>query len=589
MGKKRRSKKSVSKTSDKGSVGAQPKAAPPKEVSAGAFRQLLSREWVQVALVLLWGFLLRLWNVLEMRANSPFFDLPATDSQHFDNLAKVIAAGDWLGSDVFYYNPLYPYFLGSLYALFGPNYLLVKVIQSLFGCASCLLIYIIAKRVTTQRAALIAALAAASYAIFIFHEELLLTAVLSMFAMLLSIWLLLRFKESPTLLRSAVAGISLGFAFVARPTFFPFIATVWLVVAFWKRGIPFLISRLAVFGVAATLMVIPVTIRNYVVGDDLVLIAAHTGYNVYLGNNPESSGYLSMPSAIPRTLVDNPTDQRQWFKETAEKDLGRELKPSEVSQYWSAKGWAYITGHPGEWLGKVWDRLVRIANEYEFSDNQNYYFSQQFSTVLRLPLLVYGVVLPFALLGMVVAFRKRRKFSLLYLFVAGYTVGLLGFFINARYRMLMVPLLIIFAAHGLYWLGMKLREKEMKPAVKGIALLAVFFAVSHVNLGKAGSKSAHYIDYYNLANKYSAKERFEEAIAAYRKSIAMNPNYLSSHNNLASVLEKSGQYEAARDKWQDVLKMAERKGSPLHIERARKHLAFVSQKLTPSDKNISKR
>ena len=45
-----------------------------------------------------------------------------------DDHPRRIAAGDWLGGEVFYQSPLYPYFLGALYTLFGDG----KAAGSLF-------------------------------------------------------------------------------------------------------------------------------------------------------------------------------------------------------------------------------------------------------------------------------------------------------------------------------------------------------------------------------------------------------------------------------------------------------------------------
>jgi tetratricopeptide (TPR) repeat protein len=331
-----------------------------------------------------------------------------------------------------------------------------------------------------------------------------------------------------------------------------------------------------VLGTAAALMIAPVTIRNYAVGDDLVLISSHTGSNIYLGNHEDSNGYFVLPRSMPRTLIDNPTDVRDYFKKMAEEDIGRELKPSEVSQYWSAKGFEYISSHPVDWLKLAGQKLMRLVNEYESSDNQSYYFSKQYSPVLTLPLFGYGFVLPLALLGMILAFRQRERLALLYLFVAAYSASLVLFFVTSRYRMLMVPYLIMFAAFAVRWLTERLREQRFAPFLKAAALLGLFIAVAFINI-QGVSKEPQFIDYYNMANKYLNKGRFEEAIDAYQQSIEIRRDYLSSHNNLANAYQRSGQIEKAREKWRDVLELAKRKGSEQHIQRAKRKLREIER------------
>src|ERR1043166_1336078 len=77
-----------------------------------------------------------LWQIRE----SPVFTLLMGDAVGYDAWAQQIANGDWLGHDVFYQAPLYPYFLGALYVLFGKNLLAVRLIQIVIGAASCVLL-----------------------------------------------------------------------------------------------------------------------------------------------------------------------------------------------------------------------------------------------------------------------------------------------------------------------------------------------------------------------------------------------------------------------------------------------------------------
>ena len=52
--------------------------------------------------------LIHIWQIKP----SPFFDILLGDANGYDQWAQRLAAGDWIGSDVFYQAPLYPYFLG---------------------------------------------------------------------------------------------------------------------------------------------------------------------------------------------------------------------------------------------------------------------------------------------------------------------------------------------------------------------------------------------------------------------------------------------------------------------------------------------
>ena len=56
---------------------------------------------------------LHVWQI----SAGPFFDLPMGDAADFHAWALELAGGEWLGEGVFYRAPLYPYFLGAVYAL----------------------------------------------------------------------------------------------------------------------------------------------------------------------------------------------------------------------------------------------------------------------------------------------------------------------------------------------------------------------------------------------------------------------------------------------------------------------------------------
>ena len=54
---------------------------------------------------------LRLLHLWQMRG-TPYFSTLMGDARGYDQWAQRLAAGDWIGSDVFYQAPLYPYFSG---------------------------------------------------------------------------------------------------------------------------------------------------------------------------------------------------------------------------------------------------------------------------------------------------------------------------------------------------------------------------------------------------------------------------------------------------------------------------------------------
>src|SRR5688500_10583372 len=134
---------------------------------------------------------IRILHVWQIRP-SPFFDVLMGDANGYDLWAQRLAGGDWIGSDVFYQAPLYPYFLGVIYAIGGRDLLVVRIIQAVIGSASCVLLGMAGARLFSARAGLIAGLALALWAPAIFFDALLQKSVLDMFFVCLALYLIAR-------------------------------------------------------------------------------------------------------------------------------------------------------------------------------------------------------------------------------------------------------------------------------------------------------------------------------------------------------------------------------------------------------------
>src|SRR5437667_11926305 len=103
------------------------------------------------------AFTLRIVHIWQMR-NAPFFTLLVGDARSYDEWAQRIAGGEWIGRDVFYQAPLYPYFLGTIYSLAGRSLMAVRIVQAVIGACSCVLIGAAARRLFSERVGLIAGL-----------------------------------------------------------------------------------------------------------------------------------------------------------------------------------------------------------------------------------------------------------------------------------------------------------------------------------------------------------------------------------------------------------------------------------------------
>ena len=135
--------------------------------------------------------LLHLWL---MRA-SPYFSVLLGDSAGYDAWARRLAAGDWIGTEVFYQAPLYPYVMGLIYTVAGPSPMAVRVVQAVLGAASCTLVGLAAHRAFSRRVGVAAGVGLALYAPAIFFDGLLQKASLDLFFVALALYLITRIVD----------------------------------------------------------------------------------------------------------------------------------------------------------------------------------------------------------------------------------------------------------------------------------------------------------------------------------------------------------------------------------------------------------
>jgi tetratricopeptide (TPR) repeat protein len=534
-------------------------------------------EWLVVGGIFLAALSLRLLNLQQIQAHDPFFALPSADPRFYDLWAREIAAGDWLGEGVFLQGPLYPYLLGLVYRLFGVSFLVPRLLQCLLGSITCVLVWALGRQLFDRRVGVVAAGLTCVYSMLIFYEGSLLIANVLPPINLLLLLAVLRGLEAPAPGRWGLAGALTALASLARPNMilYALFIALWLPWALGRglsRG-----RRLALVGAFCAgfgLLVLPSAIRNYVVSGDRVLITAAAGMNFYNGNNPDANGVHRVPNPFRRAQADHPVEQNRVYEQYAERELGGALQASEVSSYWLERGLEYVRRHPLDWLGLELRKLGLFFNAFEVWNNRSYDVTRQFSWVLRLPLLGFGAMAPFALVGLWLTAGGWRRLTPVYALLGVHLLTALAFFVLSRYRMPIVPVLAVFAASAVVWFFDAVRAGRGSQLAKGA--LATALALAAVNLpieSVFGISNDLSVAYYNLGNKYRSLEKYELAIAQYQRSLDLNAGYISAHNNLALTYEKTGRHDAeAVATWLRVLEMGREQGLPRYVEIASRHL-----------------
>ena len=151
---------------------------------------------MMAAVIFLVAIAVRVAHIWAFR-DTPLFDVLLGDAGAYDAWGQRLAGGDWVGTDVFYQAPLYPYFLGALYATVGRDLLIVRIVQALIGSASAVLLAAAAARLFSRRVAWVTGLGLALYAPAIFFDTLLQKTVLDVFFVCLALWISSRVMAGP--------------------------------------------------------------------------------------------------------------------------------------------------------------------------------------------------------------------------------------------------------------------------------------------------------------------------------------------------------------------------------------------------------
>ncbi len=539
-----------------------------------------------LTIILIIYFLIHLLYFAQSSKN-PFYSYPLGDPLYFDRYASQIAEGNFLGDEVFHKAPLYQYFLGAIYSVFGHNYTAPRVIQALLNVLSSIFVFLISKKIFGKAAAWTALLLCVSSGVAVYYAGELLMPSLLTFLMLISVFVFMKAMEKKSKSLYFLSGFLFGLTSITRPNFLvP--ALVFTAIAALVQKKNFL-TPAAVILSGLLLAIAPVTLRNFLVGKDFVPISSQGGVIFYIGNNIESNG---MTAVIPGTGDD-------WDDiALAERETGKTLKPSEASNFWFKKTLNEIKEHPSSFTALLVKKTVYFFNGLEIPNNQNMYLSsggtflsalvKRIGPVKNFMLYIpSGIIIPMGLSGLALAaFKKRRKAFVPALLIISYSASLIVYFVFSRLRAPLLPFFVLFGSFFAVSVSQYAVKKNFLAVSLSFALFLLLSAFSnyrfikkdfsseamlHFNLGL---KSFNQSDYENAFGEFTAclksesrypranlnlglisykKGDLSSAMSYYEREIELNPNEARTYNNIAVLYSRTGRDSLAVENWKKAI------------------------------------
>jgi 4-amino-4-deoxy-L-arabinose transferase-like glycosyltransferase len=508
---------------------------------AGMILKLLKERPIISVLIL--GGILRLLYLM-FYLGDPQWNQLLVDSLFHDYWAQSIADGNILGQEAFFRAPLYIYILGGIYTIFGHSLLAARIFGHICGLLGIFITWKISLQLFSKKTAVVAALIHALYPIAIYFESELL--VDSFFTLLieLSVWLFLKAGQERNIRTYILAGLFTGLAIITRPVLMALVPLylIWIFLSIENKKAAFKTASLLI--VIIVLVISPVTLRNLIVSNDFVLVSSSGGINFYIGNNEYAEGYSA---AMPPPLGHNWRIKDIRF--LAEKETGRIMKASEISQFYYEQGLNWIIQNKTDFIRLYLSKLYLLMNNLEISNNRNLPLFFGSNPILRYNPIRFGIIMSLAVLGiafLLIKGQMDRWRPFLILFVAGYLLIISMFFINARFRLPVIPFLMILSGYGLTGLYESARKHLLSHKVIIPFLLgACMYWLSHGKVAQV-RKDDITSGLFNQANYYLYSDNYNKAMNMYGQVLAINPGYPDANLNLGAAFMKKGIGDSAR-------------------------------------------
>lgn len=488
------------------------------------------------------------------------FKQPVLDAEVYNNWALSILHGDILSRNIgtFVLSPLYAYFLSFLYLISGAHIAFAVFIQCIIGSLSCVLIYLITKRIFNSAVAVMSSLIAAFYGYSIYLDGMLLTGSLIVFFNLLGLFLLIvSFDNKRKWVWILISGVSFGLSSLLRPNILLFVlfAILWFI---HKKEF----KKYIIFVIGVILALSPVILRNYIVNKEFMLTSSSSGMNFYLGNNESSTGIYSPPEFDQA----DPFKQGENYRKKAGNILNKELTHSEASKFWFSEGLKSISKNPWKWFKLTGKKILLCFNFYEIPMNFNYYFYKSQFSVLNLPFIISsGAVFYLGLLGFILYFfmdssglnSDKNNFILLFIYFISYISALVLFFISSEYRYPVVFVLIIMSSYSLYSIFNLAKSNSYKKLAVIAFLLTGIFIFTRLPVYSISNGQQLSQEYMKLGVAFIKSGNVDEGIKSFEKGLGYFPENGDLNFNLAhAYLYEKKQYELSVEKYKEALKYA---------------------------------
>ncbi|MBA4368916.1 MAG: hypothetical protein C0403_14910 [Desulfobacterium sp.] len=501
--------------------------------------------WVPACLSLLLSFV----HIFYLQAN-PTYDLPIIDSLEYVKRAEYILTPS-MTPRPFLHSPFYAWFLAGAFFYFGKSLTLIRVMQAILNCFSCVLVYQLGRRCFTPVVGRYAALGYALYAPMIYFATEIINVPFVLFFTLFSLFLLIRSVEEMHWKWWLTAGLFAGLNLMTRAdTLVFYLVAVALIT--WKKPIAFLRSTGFVI-----FMLVPMLLTgmyNLYTFGRFQVFPANSGIVFFQGNNPDYMDTIGIrPGVSYQNLIAKPN--RDGVVPTRE-DYA-------FNQYFYGRSFEFMVHQPLQYMQCLIYKIRTLIGGYELPETYNLYTCRKYSPVLKLLLFYwngfgfpFSILFPLSIIGIIIGLQRSGSQRLLMLFLACMLLPLLGYWNSTRYRMVIIPILLLYSGVSIVWI----REQIQRREIRKVSIFVLFFCVllTVASLPYPHFSKGHDFDaemYISAGLSSLSKRNTKEGIGLLQKGVMLEPDNFYYRGQLAHAFQKKGFYQEALQEYQKALKL----------------------------------
>lgn len=221
---------------------------------------------------------------------------PVSDAKtYYDSALNLLAGNGYTrgGSVSSYFPPGYPFFLASIFSVFGASVVVGQLANALLSVTTAYFMALINISLGgSKAAAAIVIFLVCFYPEQIAYTMLLATEPLALFLLVVSVYLLIHYCKTENILLLCLCGVFFGFSALTKTQVL--LLAPLIVIACYPlykdKSFISITKRVLVVVFFMLLTISPHTIRNYMIFDKFILISSNGPINLFIGNNPHSTG-----------------------------------------------------------------------------------------------------------------------------------------------------------------------------------------------------------------------------------------------------------------------------------------------------------